>query len=89
MREPNLVHIFTGPLNQLEIRYAVTGSVAGIMYGEPRLTHDVDLIVDLESHAVDSFLSRFPEVDFYRPPTEVVRTELARETRGHFNLIHH
>ena len=34
-------------------------------------------------------LAAFAESEFYHPPLEVVRVELAREARSHFNLIHH
>lgn len=30
----------------------------------------------------------FPNNEFYVPPPEVIHTELAREQRGHFNVIH-
>ena len=45
MPEPELFLLFVRPLNRAGIRYAVTGSVAAIFYGEPRLTHDVDFVV--------------------------------------------
>ena len=51
MHAPNLFHIFINPLNHLDIRYVVTGAVAAIIYGEPRLTHDIDLVV--EGNAID------------------------------------
>lgn len=47
MPEPDLVLLFTRPLDALGIAYMVTGSVAGILYGEPRVTHDVDVVVEL------------------------------------------
>ena len=39
----NLVVLFVAPLERAGIRYAITGSVAGSAYGEPRLTNDVDI----------------------------------------------
>lgn len=53
----------------------VTGSVASMVYGEPRLTLDVDLVVELDVERVDELLDAFPESEFYRPPLEVVRLE--------------
>jgi len=38
MPEPELALLFIRPLNRLGIRYLVSGSVAAILYGEPRLT---------------------------------------------------
>ena len=34
-------------LNNRNIPYMVSGSVASMYYGEPRLTHDIDLVVDI------------------------------------------
>ena len=89
MLERDLFLVFLEPLNRVGIPYMVTGSVAGIVYGEPRLTHDVDLVVELEASRIDEFVALFPMEDFYHPPEVVIRTEIDREARGHFNLIHH
>lgn len=88
MHEPELFLLFVRPLNQAGIRYVVSGSVAAIFYGEPRLTHDVDLIVFLNPNDLRRLLEVFPEKDFYRPPLETMLTETGREHSGHFNLIH-
>ena len=34
-------------------------------------------------------LDCFPEATFYRPPEDIVRHEMSRATRGHFNVIQH
>lgn len=86
---PNLFVLFTDPLGHLGITYMVTGSVAGIVYGEPRLTHDVDLVLALGRSEVPALCQAFPDDEFYCPPPEVIETERRRESRGHFNLIHH
>jgi hypothetical protein len=67
----------------------VTGSIASMVYGEPRLTLDLDLVLELGAERAAKFLAAFPEAEFYRPPLEVVRLECSRDSRGHFNLIHH
>jgi hypothetical protein len=67
----------------------ITGAVASIIYGEPRLTNDIDLVINMNPEEVESFSSAFPIEDFYCPPQEVIRLEIARSQRGHFNLIHH
>lgn len=90
MLEASLFLLFIARLADAGIDYMVTGSVASMAYGEPRLTHDVDLVVRLPSpEDADSLVEAFPAAEFYCPPIEVVRTESARSTRGHFNLIHH
>lgn len=89
MPEPNLFRIFVSRLNKLSIPYMITGAVASIIYGEPRLTNDIDLVIDMNPEGVESFCDMFPIEDFYCPPQEVIRLEIARRQRGHFNLIHH
>lgn len=67
----------------------VTGATASIIYGEPRLTNDIDLVVDLLPGEVEGFSNSFPIDEFYSPPPEVIHAEIGRAMRGHFNLIHH
>jgi hypothetical protein len=67
----------------------VSGSVAVIAYGEPRLTHDVDLVAVLDRQHIGRLPEAFPADEFYCPPEEEIRLEVEREQRGHFNLIHH
>lgn len=88
MPEPELSLLFIRPLNQIGVRYLVSGSVAAILYGEPRLTHDIDFVVFLRPEDVSRLRDVFPNDEFYVPPAEVVHAELAREHRGHFNVIH-
>lgn len=89
-QEPlNLFSIFTNPLNQNQIEYMVTGSVAAMVYGEPRLTHDIDLILSIKEADILKFENIFPPEKFYCPPPEVIKIENQRPLRGHFNLIHH
>lgn len=89
MQEPNLFLIFAGRLNKLGIPYMITGSVASIIYGEPRLTHDIDIVIDIPCNLTDKFSSMFPFDDFYLPTKEVLTNEILRESRGHCNIIHH
>ncbi|MGE0084003.1 MAG: hypothetical protein AB7S75_06230 [Desulfococcaceae bacterium] len=67
----------------------ITGSVASMIYGEPRLTHDIDLVIELDQDDAEKFADAFPIEDFYCPPSEVIAVEAGRRHRGHFNLIHH
>ena len=81
--------IFTRRLNELEVPYMVSGSIAAIYYGEPRMTNDVDIIVFLKRENVSHLEKAFPLEEFYCPPRDVIQMEIDRELRGHFNLIHH
>ena len=88
MRAPDF-SIFTVPLDAIGVDYMVTGSVAAMIYGEPRMTHDVDLVLHLTPKHLEAFCAAFPGEGYYCPPPEVIRVELARRERAHFNLIHH
>ncbi len=89
MPPPEPYLIFSQKLENLGIRYMVSGSVAAIFYGEPRMTNDVDIIVHLRSSDASKLESAFPGDQFYCPPREIMEIEIARSQRGHFNLIHH
>ena len=88
MLEPDLIELFAEPLNRGGIRYFVSGSVAAMLYGEPRVTHDIDLVVVLRAGDAIRLSTLFPAPAFYVPPADVILTAMARERRGHFNLIH-
>ena len=89
MPEPDLIELFVARLGGIGADYFVTGSVAATLYGEPRATHDIDLVVELSMAHCDALPRIFPPEEFYLPPPEVVRLERQREGRGHFNIIHH
>lgn len=88
MPETELFLLFVRPFNRAGIRYVIGGSVAAIFYGEPRLTNDVDFVAFLNAADIGKLPELFPPTDFYLPPLESVFAEVAREQRGHFNIIH-
>ena len=67
----------------------VTGATAAIIYGQPRVTNDLDVVLSLNDAGRTVLLATFSESQFYVPPESVIRAEQARSHRGHFNLIHH
>ncbi len=89
MPPPEPFLVFTRKLDDLRIPYLVSGSVAATFYGEPRMTNDVDIVLFMEPGDIDRLAAAFPLEAFYCPPKEVLRIELGRQRRGHFNLIHH
>jgi hypothetical protein len=88
MQEANLYQLFTDKLNTNKISYAVTGSVASIIYGEPRMTHDIDIVIEINVNNVNNLANAFPAGKFYFPPIDVLKTEVLRKSRGHCNIIH-
>jgi len=71
-------------LEQGGIAYMVSGSTALNYYAEPRMTRDIDIVIELGPHETARFEQIFSG-DFYLD-TAVV--EQAVRDRGMFNLIH-
>jgi hypothetical protein len=89
MPAPDELTLFVVRLEAIGAPYMVTGATAAILYGQPRVTNDLDVVLGLDDPARAALLGAFPETDFYVPPESVIRAEQARLQRGHFNLIHH
>ncbi len=71
-------------LNEIGVQYMLTGSVASNFYGQPRLTHDVDLAVVLTFGQIKVLASKYPAPRYYL--SEDAAAE-AVKTRAMFNLI--
>ena len=87
VQDYELKAFFTYVINVLErlgIPYMVVGGFAAILYGEPRLTIDVDIVVDMRSEHVGSFVTAFPISEYY-VGEESIRDSLQR--RYPFNVI--
>ncbi len=84
----NLFAIFIERIDKCKINYFVGGSVSAIVYGEPRLTHDIDLVLHLNKIQVQGLIDKFSIEDFYLPPQNIINSELERGEKGHFNIIH-
>jgi hypothetical protein len=72
-------------LQSLGIQHMIVGSAASMTYGEPRLTRDIDLVVNLRSDQVDALCRAFPAPDYY------VSSKAAHDavlSRSQFNIIH-
>lgn len=79
-----LLKIVTQRLSKANIAYMISGSIACNYYTVPRMTRDIDIIIELKSAGVDKFVTLF-QSDFY-VDKEMIRKEVSR--RGMFNLIH-
>lgn len=47
MTAPDLIGLFIEPLEGTGIPYMITGGVASVIYGDPRFTRDVDVVLEL------------------------------------------
>lgn len=62
----------------------LTGSIASSMQGQPRSTHDIDLVVALEADQADVLIRDFPPPDFYLSMEGI---QAAIRSRTMFNLL--
>jgi hypothetical protein len=88
MPDPELALLFLRPLNKMGLRYIVSGGVASILYGEPRFTNDVDVVVFLRHSDIPRLTEAFPHPEFYLPPADLIEAEIARPQHGQFNVVH-
>lgn len=72
-------------LEELRVDYMITGSVASIAYGEPRLTLDMDIVVDLPTSLAERLYTKFLPPDYYADLDSILA---AIRENGHFNIIH-
>lgn len=85
MEHSELLERLASTLDALGVRYAVVGGTASIIYGEPRFTNDIDVVVELCPEHLDLFCSAFPPSEFYLSRSAV---ESAIRKRFQFNIIH-
>lgn len=83
----SFVAYVTGVLEDLGVDYYIAGGYAAIAWGEPRLTIDADVIVDIDLSHVEPFVARFPIEEGYYASEEGVIDSLRR--RYAFNVIHY
>lgn len=84
MSQPELLKKVVGVLDRANIEYMITGSVASSLQGEPRSTHDIDLVVAVRRESIKELLDAFPSPDYYLEE-ESIRAAIGQ--RGMFNLI--
>jgi hypothetical protein len=85
MSQQELLSRVVGVLDAAGIPYMVTGSVVSSLQGEPRATHDIDIVVALDERHADTLVRAFPPPDFYVDRESIVD---AIRSHGSFNLIH-
>jgi hypothetical protein len=85
MEQDELLQRTVETLERLNLTYLVTGSMATILYGEPRFTNDIDIVVQLSANRIGDFVEAFPSDEFY---LDDERIRQAVESRGQFNVLH-
>ncbi len=78
------LHSVINTLERLGLTYAIGGSVASSIYGDPRSTRDVDISVVLPADESYRFASVFQQLGYYCPFDVVLDALIANQP---FNII--
>jgi hypothetical protein len=62
----------------LSIPYYITGGVAASIYGDPRTTRDLDLVIELSRSEISPLVKALEEAGFYCPPGAVEDIQMGR-----------
>ena len=73
-------------LEQTNIQYMLVGSYGSSYHGEPRLTYDIDVLVDMHIGQVSDFCERFPISQYYVSEAGLLD---AIQHRFQTTIIHH
>lgn len=84
MSQPELLKKVIQILDRAGIQYMITGYVASSLQGEPRSTHDIDMVVAIQSSKAGELAEAFPSSDFYLDVHSVID---AINEQSMFNLI--
>lgn len=85
MEQTDLLRYVVEVLEELQAPYMLVGSISSAVYGEPRMTRDVDIVVQLAPEQIDRLCAAFSPDDYYAS-REAALDALAHE--GQFNVIH-
>jgi hypothetical protein len=85
MEQSELLRYLVRCLEKLDIPYFITGAVASIAYGEPRLTNDIDIVAEIDERQITKLKECFPEDEYYLDPDAILE---AIKQRHQFNIIH-
>jgi len=80
----DLLHRICRSFGEHDIKYMVSGSIALNFYSIPRMTRDIDIVIELSDSGVDDFLGLFPD-SYYNK--DVIIYEIKH--KGMFNIIDH
>ena len=82
--EFHVLKIVCERLENAGIPFMLTGSIAANLYTVPRMTRDIDIVIDVKPGELGRICTLFQD-DFYIEPDSVKE---AIEKRGMFNMIH-
>ncbi len=84
MSQQELLRKVIQALYDARIEYMATGSIVSSLQGEPRSTHDIDMVVAIERVAVKKLIKAFLSPDFYLDENSIIDAII---NQGMFNMI--
>jgi hypothetical protein len=84
MSQQELLKEVIQALDQFGIQYMITGSVVSSLQGEPRSTHDIDLVIAIQKPNAHKLVEAFSPPDFYLDEESILDAIGKQST---FNLI--
>lgn len=84
MSQQKLLEQLLAILDKSNIDYMVTGSVVSSLQGEPRATHDVDIVIQIHFSSISSLISAFQPPRFYLSENSI-KEAIQHQTM--FNLL--
>ncbi|MDY6912180.1 MAG: hypothetical protein SVM79_07500 [Chloroflexota bacterium] len=84
MSQQELLNRVIQALDQAGIQYMITGSIASSLQGEPRSTHDIDMVIAIQESKVQELVEALPPPDFYLDEYSILD---AIDRQSMFNLI--
>ncbi len=84
MSQQELLKKVIQALDQIGIQYMLTGSVVSSLQGEPRSTHDIDMVIGIQRSVAKKLVEAFPPPDFYLDEDSILN---AINRQSMFNLI--
>jgi len=84
MSQQELLRKVIQALDQAGMQYMITGSLASSLQGEPRSTHDIDMVIAIQESEVHKLMETFPPPNFYLDEDSILD---AIDRQNMFNLI--
>ena len=83
--EIQILKLVITKLEELDIPYMLSGSVASSFYAQPRMTRDIDIVIELAAEQIPKITEEF-SADFYIDENDV---DKAVQLQSMFNIIHY
>ena len=84
MSQQKLLGNLLAVLDEHHIDYMVTGPIVSSLQGEPRATHDIDIVIQIQASSIRALVA------FYKPPRYYLSENSIREAiqnESMFNLL--